>query len=72
MSGSGQDAEQRYRRDAAEATEAGCDRCRELRAEATQAERWGDYSRAVDCRIYITRHPVHDGRPDDDAETAED
>ncbi|MCF3174589.1 hypothetical protein IPZ61_14810 [Streptomyces sioyaensis] len=40
-----------------------CDKCRTLRAELAEAERSGDKTKAVDCRVLLRRHPQHDGVP---------
>ncbi|WP_414506116.1 hypothetical protein [Streptomyces sp. NEAU-L66] len=40
-----------------------CDKCQKLRAELAEAERIGDQTRAVDCRVLLRRHPQHDGVP---------
>ncbi|MEU8681138.1 hypothetical protein [Streptomyces sp. NPDC048611] len=37
-----------------------CTTCEILRAELAAAERDGDRSRAVDCRVLLRRHPEHD------------
>ncbi|MGX1757098.1 hypothetical protein ACWIG5_09325 [Streptomyces lydicus] len=40
-----------------------CAKCAELERELTAAERAGDRTRAVDCRVLLRRHPQHDGVP---------
>lgn len=40
-----------------------CYKCQKLRAELAEAERSGDQTRAVDCRVLLRRHPQHDGVP---------
>ncbi|RXS85709.1 hypothetical protein EST92_07025 [Streptomyces sp. TM32] len=40
-----------------------CAKCRTLRAELADAERSGDKTKAVDCRVLLRRHPQHDGVP---------
>ncbi|WP_432140400.1 hypothetical protein [Streptomyces sp. bgisy084] len=37
--------------------------CDTLRAELAAAERDGDRSKAVDCRVLLRRHPEHDDVP---------
>ncbi|MFE7540131.1 hypothetical protein [Streptomyces platensis] len=40
-----------------------CTTCDTLRAVLALAERNGDRSRAVDCRVLLRRHPEHDDVP---------
>ncbi|MEU3987978.1 hypothetical protein [Streptomyces platensis] len=40
-----------------------CTTCDALRAELATAERHGDRSKAVDCRVLLRRHPEHDDVP---------
>ncbi|MGW9041649.1 hypothetical protein ACWGQL_03645 [Streptomyces lydicus] len=40
-----------------------CETCRALKAELAEAERSGDRTRAVDCRVLLRRHPRHDDVP---------
>ncbi|MGW3007402.1 hypothetical protein ACWC9R_00980 [Streptomyces sp. NPDC001219] len=40
-----------------------CTVCDTLRAELAAAERHGDQSKAVDCRVLLRRHPEHDDPP---------
>ncbi|WP_405840121.1 hypothetical protein OG528_19820 [Streptomyces platensis] len=40
-----------------------CTTCDTLRAELATAERNGDRSKAVDCRVLLRRHPEHDDVP---------
>ncbi|MCB5907085.1 hypothetical protein [Streptomyces pinistramenti] len=41
----------------------GCPECERLTAELSAAERAGDASKAVDCRVLLRRHPQHDAFP---------
>ncbi|MFG2221980.1 hypothetical protein [Streptomyces sp. NPDC048644] len=41
----------------------GCPTCARLTAELSAAERAGDASKAVDCRVLLRRHPQHDEIP---------
>ncbi|MFH9107219.1 hypothetical protein ACH4LN_14020 [Streptomyces albus] len=45
-------------------TAAKCARCRKLARALADAEKAGDQSKAVDCRVLIARHPHHDGPRD--------
>ncbi|GAO07024.1 hypothetical protein NCG97_17755 [Streptomyces lydicamycinicus] len=40
-----------------------CTTCDTLRAVLAVAERHGDRSKAVDCRVLLRRHPEHDDVP---------
>lgn len=40
-----------------------CTACTELARELAAAERAGDLTKAVDCRVLLRRHPQHDGVP---------
>lgn len=40
-----------------------CTTCHTLRAELAEAERNGDQTKAVDCRVLLRRHPQHDDVP---------
>ncbi|MGA5559896.1 hypothetical protein ACPCUV_01705 [Streptomyces platensis] len=40
-----------------------CTTCDTLRALMALAERHGDRSKAVDCRVLLRRHPEHDDVP---------
>lgn len=40
-----------------------CTKCAELERELDAAEKAGDKTRAVDCRVLLRRHPQHDGVP---------
>lgn len=40
-----------------------CTTCDTLRAVLALAERNGDRSKAVDCRVLLRRHPEHDDVP---------
>ncbi|MFI1018077.1 hypothetical protein [Streptomyces sp. NPDC020965] len=40
-----------------------CLPCRRLRDRLRTANRVGDESTAVDCRVLLRRHPRHDGVP---------
>lgn len=40
-----------------------CTACTELERELAAAERAGDLTKAVDCRVLLRRHPRHDGEP---------
>ncbi|MFE7544433.1 hypothetical protein [Streptomyces platensis] len=38
-----------------------CTKCVELQRDLEAAERAGDQTKAVDCRVLLRRHPQHDG-----------
>ncbi|GFE21076.1 hypothetical protein Sliba_15290 [Streptomyces nigrescens] len=38
-----------------------CTKCVELQRDLEAAERAGDRTKAVDCRVLLRRHPQHDG-----------
>ncbi|MEU7429319.1 hypothetical protein AB0B07_00265 [Streptomyces sioyaensis] len=40
-----------------------CTKCVALERELEAAERAGDQTKAVDCRVLLRRHPQHDGVP---------
>lgn len=40
-----------------------CPKCIDLERELEAAEKAGNQSRAVDCRVLLRRHPQHDGVP---------
>ncbi|BDH13321.1 hypothetical protein HOK021_45000 [Streptomyces hygroscopicus] len=40
-----------------------CTKCVELERELAAAEKAGDRTRAVDCRVLLRRHPEHDDVP---------
>lgn len=40
-----------------------CTKCVGLERELEAAERAGDQTKAVDCRVLLRRHPQHDGVP---------
>lgn len=40
-----------------------CTKCTDLERELEAAEKAGDQSKAVDCRVLLRRHPQHDGVP---------
>ncbi|GES28902.1 hypothetical protein San01_13890 [Streptomyces angustmyceticus] len=40
-----------------------CAKCGDLERELEAAERAGDRTRAVDCRVLLRRHPQHDDVP---------
>lgn len=49
---------------APESGPAGCDTCAELLRATAAAERAGDFSKAVDCRVLLRRHQPHHNRTD--------
>ncbi|MFE0374528.1 hypothetical protein ACFW1M_02885 [Streptomyces inhibens] len=40
-----------------------CTKCAELERDLEAAEKAGDLTKAVDCRVLLRRHPQHDGEP---------
>lgn len=40
-----------------------CTKCIDLERELEAAEKAGDQTRAVDCRVLLRRHPQHDEVP---------
>ncbi|SDQ97350.1 hypothetical protein SAMN05216511_1123 [Streptomyces sp. KS_16] len=40
-----------------------CTTCTDLEQALAAAEKAGDRTRAVDCRVLLRRHPAHDGVP---------
>ncbi|MFF7700032.1 hypothetical protein [Streptomyces lydicus] len=47
-----------------------CEACRALEAELAEAERSGNRTKAVDCRVLLRRHPRHDGVPVESVDSA--
>lgn len=40
-----------------------CTKCADLERELEAADKAGDQSRAVDCRVLLRRHPQHEDVP---------